>query len=315
VTFSDKTLAELEKKLPHDVVKTRAQAGQKLSYVEGWYVLARANEVFGHDGWSCEVLSQTVLHSAADAGGKYLHVVRTHVRVRVGSVTRDGIGVAAGRSSGPAEAIELAEKAAETDAQKRALRTFGASLGLALYDKEHEGVGASREAQRLCEDVSRAVDVDAWAREHKGIVASLGPADQEEVKAAARARREQLGPRELPAPSASSSALLAPYVPAAGPLIDEIARAKGLSALALLADRLCAAPLNGSAAAVWGAYAARWVKGLDAVRDATSLAAARTAYETLDAELRRTRLDATVRPALERAYARCSEMREPGQEG
>lgn len=316
MTFSEKTLAELDKKLPHDVVKTRVQAGQKFSYIEGWYVLEHANEVFGRDGWSCEVLSQTVLFSGAE-GDKYSHVVRSHVRVSAGGVTRDGVGVGVSRAKGPAEAIELAEKSAETDAQKRALRTFGLSFGLALYDKEQEGVGASREALRLCEDVARAPDADAWARAHKDAVFELGPADQEEVKAAVRRRREALAAlAQLPA-SSSAPAQLPATAPAAGGLLDEIARAKGLSALALLSERLCAAPLNGSAGAVWAAYAARWAKGLDGLRDAASVAAAATAYGTLDARLRADRLDAVVGPALARALARTGTgpNREPGEEG
>jgi len=315
VTFSEKTLAEFDKKLPHDVVKTRTQAGQRLSFVEGWWVLERANAVFGHDGWSCEVLSQTVLFSGPD-GDKYSHVVRSHVRVRAGDVVRDGVGVGVGRAKGPAEAIELAEKAAETDAQKRALRTFGASFGLALYDKDQEGVGPSREALRLCDEVSRVSDVDAWARAHRADVAQLGPADQDEVKAAAKARREALAataaPAQLPAPSSAPAQLPAP---AAGSLLSKIASAKGMSALALLADDLCAAPLNGSAGAVFGAYAARWAKGLDNLRDATSLAAAVTAYRTLDARLREERLDAIVQPAIARAGERIQVAREPGEEG
>jgi hypothetical protein len=44
------------------------------------------------------------------------------------------------RSVSPGEAHELALKAAETDATKRALATFGNPFGLALYDRELAGV-------------------------------------------------------------------------------------------------------------------------------------------------------------------------------
>jgi hypothetical protein len=39
------------------------------------------------------------------------------------------------------EAVENAIKGAETDALKRALRSFGNAFGLALYDKSHKNVG------------------------------------------------------------------------------------------------------------------------------------------------------------------------------
>ncbi len=45
-----------------------------------------------------------------------------------------------GRCVSPVDAHELALKAAETDAMKRALSTFGNPFGLALYDKEQAGV-------------------------------------------------------------------------------------------------------------------------------------------------------------------------------
>ena len=48
------------------------------------------------------------------------------------------------RASQPGEAHELALKAAETDATKRALATFGNPFGLALYDRDLAGVTQSQ---------------------------------------------------------------------------------------------------------------------------------------------------------------------------
>ncbi len=66
--------------------------------------------------------------------------VRVTVRAGASVITREGIGTGAGRSSQPDVAHEIALKAAETDATKRALATFGNPFGLALYDKEQAGV-------------------------------------------------------------------------------------------------------------------------------------------------------------------------------
>jgi hypothetical protein len=57
------------------------------------------------------------------------------------SIVREGCGAARGFAKSAGEAMENAIKAAETDATKRALTTFGYSFGLALYDKKQEHVG------------------------------------------------------------------------------------------------------------------------------------------------------------------------------
>ena len=62
--------------------------------------------------------------------------------VRAGSITitREGCGSGEAKAPTPGEAHELALKAAETDATKRALATFGNPFGLALYDRDLAGV-------------------------------------------------------------------------------------------------------------------------------------------------------------------------------
>jgi len=319
MTFSKDTIAELEKPLPHDVVRERTQAGQRLSYVEGWYCIAEANRIFGFGGWSCEVVSVTVLRS--DAGGdRYTHVVRVHVRVRVGDVVRDGIGVGVGQQKDPAAAIELAEKAAETDAQKRALRSFGNRFGLALYDKEREGVGATREAQRLIDDLLKTEDVDGWVRANKTSVLRLEASDQEEVKAAAGRRRAELTTRSpartTEAPTPPRTQVQAPLHPNAGPLLKAIEEARGAQALAELAPRIMSTVLNGSTGAVLKVYAARWAKVLGSCADATSLDAALARLTAIDPAWREL-WDGGLPDVVDAARARVGHAgeRQPGEEG
>jgi hypothetical protein len=66
--------------------------------------------------------------------------VRITVRAGEAIIVREGIGTGVGRSAAAETAHEIALKAAETDATKRALATFGNPFGLALYDKERRGV-------------------------------------------------------------------------------------------------------------------------------------------------------------------------------
>ena len=70
----------------------------------------------------------------------YSTKVRITVRAGESVIVREGIGTGFGRSSSAETAHEIALKAAETDATKRALATFGNPFGLALYDKDQRGV-------------------------------------------------------------------------------------------------------------------------------------------------------------------------------
>ena len=60
------------------------------------------------------------------------------------TIIREGHGSGEGRGASPGEVHDTALKAAETDATKRALATFGKPFGLALY-----GSGKSPSAQRV----------------------------------------------------------------------------------------------------------------------------------------------------------------------
>ena len=50
------------------------------------------------------------------------------------------MGRAKGRGHSPGEVHDIALKAAETDATKRALATFGKPFGLELYRKDKKGI-------------------------------------------------------------------------------------------------------------------------------------------------------------------------------
>jgi hypothetical protein len=77
--------------------------------------------------------------------------VRIAVRAGPLTITREGCGSGEAKAFTPGEAHELALKAAETDATKRALATFGNPFGLALYDRELIGV-KNRKALILAPD-------------------------------------------------------------------------------------------------------------------------------------------------------------------
>ena len=51
----------LRKKLGPTFISKRVGAGgQKIAYIEGWRVTSLANEIFGFNGWSHSISSQTI---------------------------------------------------------------------------------------------------------------------------------------------------------------------------------------------------------------------------------------------------------------
>lgn len=145
--FSEKQIEQLSAKLDASHVKSREQAGRKLSYIEGWHAIAEANRIFGYDAWTRETLDIRMVAEGARKIGRppnqrdgfgVSYIAK--VRVIVDGVAREGIGAGHGVDADLGLAHESAIKEAETDAMKRALMTFGNPFGLALYDKTQENV-------------------------------------------------------------------------------------------------------------------------------------------------------------------------------
>jgi recombination DNA repair RAD52 pathway protein len=134
--FSAKQLQALRRQPSRSHIRTREAHGRELSYLEGWYAITEANRIFGFDGWSRETLeSRCVL--ARESRGSFLAIYLARVRVTVqadgATIIREGHGTGEGRGTSPGEVHDIALKAAETDATKRALATFGKPFGLELY--------------------------------------------------------------------------------------------------------------------------------------------------------------------------------------
>ena len=141
--FSAKQVQALRRSLNSRYVRTREANGRELSYIEGWYAISEANRIFGFDGWSRETVeSRCVL--ARENRGTFLAVYIARVRITVHAegttIVREGHGSGEGRGDSPGEVHDIALKAAETDATKRALATFGKPFGLELYRKDKKGI-------------------------------------------------------------------------------------------------------------------------------------------------------------------------------
>jgi DNA recombination protein Rad52 len=147
MAFTNEQREALKSKLSHRHVRNRMSDGVMIPYVEGWHVIAEANRIFGHDGWSRTTVEPRCVWRDTQRGQTicfYTAKVCVTVTASGSTIVREGIGTGTGRSTAPEIAHEMALKAAETDATKRALATFGNPFGLALYDKARLQVTKSR---------------------------------------------------------------------------------------------------------------------------------------------------------------------------
>jgi len=150
MAFNETQVKSLEAKLNAKHVRTRQANDTTLTYVEGWHVLSEANRIFGFDAWDRRTLANTCVWSGTSGEffvAAYAAKVRISVRAGDVTITRDGSGSGEGKAATRGQAHEFALKAAETDATKRALSTFGNPFGLALYDPEQAGVRKSKKPE------------------------------------------------------------------------------------------------------------------------------------------------------------------------
>ena len=143
MSFTDEQRQALKAKLRFRHVRSRHDAGAKLCYIEGWHAIAEANRIFGFDSWDRKTLFPRCLwRETQRAQTVCLYTTKVRITVRAGGakIVREGIGTGFGRAPAPEVAHDMALKAAETDATKRALATFGNPFGLALYDKDQAHV-------------------------------------------------------------------------------------------------------------------------------------------------------------------------------
>lgn len=148
--------AELQKPLDRKHVKPAKKFGPKGDYIEAWHAQAEANRIFGHGGWTQEIVALDCVNQSERGVGKdqapgWGVTYTARVRITVGTMTREDVGAGHGVDKDVGLAHESAIKEAVSDAIKRALKSFGYPFGLALYDKTQEhvaDVSAQEEQER-----------------------------------------------------------------------------------------------------------------------------------------------------------------------
>ena len=191
MAFQDVQIRKLRRRPAACHVRERVSDGVVLHYLEGHYVINQANRIFGFDGWDRETVYCNCIASRQVQGRvQASYVTRVRITVRAGSthVCREGLGAGEATAETAGQAHERAAKAAETDATKRALATFGAPFGLTLYgskpgkrpavrkvdtveqQRKHQGGGQSIDKSQLhVSEPKRQRN-----RDHLKFVASLG---------------------------------------------------------------------------------------------------------------------------------------------
>jgi DNA repair and recombination protein RAD52 len=215
----DQVSKDLEKKLDPAAVKPPPK-GKFGEYVDAHHVISEANRIFGRNGWSYDItrLLETYRGEITLKGQNgdykqfrcgYLCTVKVHVDGTFREAVGGGSG--SGKPENIGDVLESAFKEAETDALKRALRSYGNTFGLALYDKTKSDVGidkppfdapaaTGRIIARLKKQTTDAdlTGVLAEEREAIGHVKDASADDYALIVAASKACRESLKPKDDP---------------------------------------------------------------------------------------------------------------------
>lgn len=137
---SQTVIQRLNEELDPNSIRKRDGAGKKqLEYLPGHVVEANANRVFNYNWHKQTLVMEKILEREYK---KNMFEVAYKSKVEVSAfidgqwITRQGTGAGNGQSYDIFSCHELAMKEAETDAMKRALKSFGNQFGLELYDKD-----------------------------------------------------------------------------------------------------------------------------------------------------------------------------------
>ena len=171
MSFTDSQLRLLRAPVRPQAVKEREVEGKVLHYLEGWHVISEANRIFGFDGWDRETIqSQCVWQKQIDYRYAAAYLTRVRITVRAGDqvIQREGLGSGEAVASTAGQAHERASKAAETDATKRALSTFGNSFGLSLYRDKTEAPQAKAARKQACQKSSSLAADETEALQEAG---------------------------------------------------------------------------------------------------------------------------------------------------
>lgn len=147
MSFDAKQTRKLRAELRPEHIRTRTVGGQERCYLEGWHVIAEANRIFGYDGWERETLEIKCVFTKQNGNqysAAYISRVRVSVLTNGRRIVREGAGAGEATTDTPGQAHEFALKAAETDAMKRALVTFGNQFGLSLYGSRPDALAPDR---------------------------------------------------------------------------------------------------------------------------------------------------------------------------
>jgi hypothetical protein len=236
MSLSPEQIAALEAPLNRANVKARKQAGREVSYIESWHAESEANRIFGFDGWDSQVMDLRLVSEREVIIGKggqyekpgwsvsYVCTVRVPVWNGERVVIRDGVGAGHGIDADPGQAHESAVKEAASDAEKRALKTWGNQFGLALYDKTQANVESAPAAQSRPREPAPAktvptepstavtaataaismcatsAELKAWWEDHKERINALPDPEYLAISEVMRAKTAELKPKAKPAP-------------------------------------------------------------------------------------------------------------------
>ena len=125
------------------IKSSRVCEANRQKYLESYDVIAHLIRIFGFGGWDSETVHGPTLVFEQERGtsGKWDVCYKATVRISIKDMegnyvcSHDGSSTGDAQNQNRTEAHDLALKAAESTAEKRAARKLGDQFGLSLYDK------------------------------------------------------------------------------------------------------------------------------------------------------------------------------------
>lgn len=216
MSFTAEQTAFLQAPLSSANVKGRKQGGGTVSYIESWHAESEANRIFGFDGWDSVIKDLRMVSEREVIIGKgsnyekpgwsvsYVCIVSVPVRTANGVVLREGVGAGHGIDADLGQAHESAVKESASDAEKRALKTFGNQFGLALYDKTQANVVTEQTASDMAIALLRSCKTpdefkETWEKNFEGWKGVMDDAEYRRVQVVKVEMVSKLAPKAVAA--------------------------------------------------------------------------------------------------------------------
>jgi len=132
--FSKNQLRQLTCSLDRKRVHSRSVDGRTLDYIEGWFAVSEANQIFGYAGWDCEMVHfERAFDRSRGESVACSYVARVRVRICAGKeiVIREGTGF--GQATATRAGVPMSGHSNQSKPMQPSVRSRGSTTALVWH--------------------------------------------------------------------------------------------------------------------------------------------------------------------------------------